>query len=150
LEATHDAASFLCLPDDRTCRSFPLAYVSKGQFLTIKRLNFDSGDLPPHPISSSELCFRTKAHLFNKSSLLLRRLILWHDSCIRPQRRCQQNLTQGAKPTMSIEKKSLINALKTTKKVNVAAPATNEGSTSRKIAVNKTVGSRLKRLSRSR
>jgi hypothetical protein len=51
---------------------------------------------------------------------------------------------------MSIEKKSLINALKTTKKVNVAAPATNEGSTSRKIVVNKTVGSRLKRLSRSR
>jgi hypothetical protein len=36
--------------------------------------------------------------------------------------------------TMSIEKKSLISTLKTTKKANVAsAPATKDGSTSRKV-----------------
>lgn len=39
---------------------------------------------------------------------------------------------------MSIEKKSLISTLKTTKKANVAsAPATNDGSTSRKVALKK-------------
>ncbi|MGB2632721.1 MAG: hypothetical protein WAM58_02180 [Candidatus Acidiferrum sp.] len=37
---------------------------------------------------------------------------------------------------MSIEKKSLISTLKTTKKANVAsAPATNDGSTSRKAKI---------------
>ena len=39
---------------------------------------------------------------------------------------------------MSIEKKSLISTLKTTKKANVAsAPATNDGSTSRKAKIAK-------------
>jgi hypothetical protein len=41
---------------------------------------------------------------------------------------------------MSIQKKSLIKTLKTTKKANVAAsaPATNEGVTTRKTVVKKT------------
>jgi hypothetical protein len=46
---------------------------------------------------------------------------------------------------MTIEKKSLISTLKTTKKANVAsasAAATNDGSTSRKIKIAKTTGIR--------
>jgi hypothetical protein len=47
---------------------------------------------------------------------------------------------------MSIQKKSLIKSLKTTKKANVAAsaPATNEGTATRKNAFKKT----LQRMSR--
>ncbi len=50
-----------------------------------------------------------------------------------------KNLNQERTHTiMSIEKKSLISTLKTTKKANVAsAPATNDGSTSRKVALRK-------------
>lgn len=45
---------------------------------------------------------------------------------------------------MSIEKKSLISTLKTTKKANVAsAPATNDGSTSRKVKIAKSVSTRM-------
>lgn len=44
---------------------------------------------------------------------------------------------------MAIEKKSLINTLKTTKKANVAsAPATNDGSTSRKMSIKKSAAIR--------
>jgi hypothetical protein len=46
--------------------------------------------------------------------------------------------------TMSIEKKSLISTLKTTKKANVAsAPATKDGSTSRKTKIAKSVSTRM-------
>lgn len=49
-----------------------------------------------------------------------------------------KNFDQERTHTMSIEKKSLISTLKTTKKANVAsAPATNDGSTSRKVALKK-------------
>jgi hypothetical protein len=46
---------------------------------------------------------------------------------------------------MSIEKKSLLSTLKTTKKVNVASPAaSNDGSTSRKMKVAKSFAIRNK------
>jgi len=46
---------------------------------------------------------------------------------------------------MSIQKKSLISTLKTTKKANVAsAPATNEGVSTRKVARKIEVGKMLK------
>jgi ribosome biogenesis GTPase A len=48
---------------------------------------------------------------------------------------------------MAIEKKSLINTLKTTKKANVAsAPATNEGVSTRKAA--KKVSMKMRRMRR--
>ena len=51
---------------------------------------------------------------------------------------------------MSIEKKSLINTLKTTKKVNITVPATNEGSTSRKVIGKRAVSIRLRRTAKAR
>ena len=51
---------------------------------------------------------------------------------------------------MSIEKKSLISALKTTKEVKVAPPATNEGSTSRKLIVKKINANRMRRMAKAR
>lgn len=51
---------------------------------------------------------------------------------------------------MSIEKKSLISTLKTTKKANVAASASNEGASTRKITAQRAISVRLRRTAKAR
>ena len=69
--------------------------------------------------------------------------MVWYDPCSHQATLAVESKLRGAN---SVEKKSLISMLKTTKKVNViTVPAKNEGESTRKSTAKRAVSARMKR-----